>query len=143
MFSCVNSAGDSLLLQCQKVGHAWQRNDEMAQHNALGAWALGRCFLQLSSEHTKLGMAAACTCQGQASDGFRSQSVPEMDWKVNLSLALGKRQSAESDSVFSTWETSSDQNLPGGSVGVAHLFLRPHSPRSCWQASLHHPRLPA
>lgn len=123
------SAGDSLLLQCQKVGHARQRSDAMAQHNALGAWALGRGSLQLSSAHTKPGMAAACTCQGQASDGFRSPSVPEMDWKANLSLALGKRQSAESDSVFSTWDTSSDQSLPGGSLGVAHLAFNAPFPK--------------
>lgn len=129
MFFCVNSAGDSLLLQCQKVGHAWQRSDAMAQHNALGAWALARCSLQLSSEHTKPGMAAACMCQGQASDSFRSPSVPEMDWKANLSLALGKCQSAESDSVFSTWDTSSDQNLPGGSLGVAHLVFNAPFPK--------------
>lgn len=108
------------------MSEGWTRlaeSDAMAQHSSLGARALGRCSLQLSSEHTKPGMAAACTCQGQASDGFRSPSVLEMDSKASPSLALGKCQSAKSDSVFSTWTTSSDQNLPGGSLGVAHLVF--------------------
>lgn len=101
----------------------------MAHYNALGAWVLCRCSLKLSLEHTKPGMAAACMCQGQVSDGFRSPSVSEMEWKANLSLALGKHQSAESDSVFSIWDTSSNQSLPGGSLGVAHLAFNAPFPK--------------
>lgn len=62
--------------------------------------------------------------QDQVSGSFRSSSGQEMDWKANLSLALGKSQSAEPGSVFSTGDTSSDQNLPRRSSGAAHSVFK-------------------